>query len=470
MATADPPYCNVDWCSKTIHRYRLRRGVPQLQAVVAPHRICPCAPLEGDSDIAGIGVITAFIAAAGLSIISTGLCLLLSRRSHGDLSHPDYALYEEAAAVARRKYPTCQVLDEPPKPCNAVDRLARNWTCRYAQRLVRRLNGNPAILGACFHDVVVALGDQQIVTGIAMMAAALIRMPGRDKPLSTYHLVIISDLVWFSSNAHLLALLVIRSFDDSAKPNTIEREDRARRKKSAKAVRAVRAALMALLAGLLLWASVLQGDEALYDRFQCPAACLATSADGKGGEPQKWMIVNIFYIVHNYPVALFMLSRQLRRLWVDSIGQHIHRVGFLDDLGGRLARGFCSVLMSTNTPTGGELSTVSALWMSMWRAGPVKFLARWILHSIWTILSSELFDFIEVAVWFSLGVWWIRGDRDYGHELMDDTQRATEDSWGFGQLVPWFLLFLPLMQFFESYAAYSYEDACEKDLRERRKN
>lgn len=115
------------------------------------------------------------------------------------------------------------------------------------------------MLAACFHDSVVALGDQQIVTGLALMLAALIRMGSDTKPLSTYHFVIVSDLVWFSSNAHLLALLVIRSYDDSAKPGPVQREDAVRRMLGAKTVRAVRAILMAGLAGLLRWASIREG-------------------------------------------------------------------------------------------------------------------------------------------------------------------------------------------------------------------
>jgi len=90
------------------------------------------------------------------------------------------------------------------------------------QELVRRLHGNPAILAACFYDGIIAFGDQQIVTGIAIMASAMKRMSDRDTPLSAYHLAIVGDLVWLCSNAHLLALSVIRSYDDSAKPGTPE--------------------------------------------------------------------------------------------------------------------------------------------------------------------------------------------------------------------------------------------------------
>lgn len=436
-------------------RYRWRRGAQ-----------VPCPAKNPEAEYSQ--VIIAFVAAAGLAVISAAFCLLFSRCAHGDTSHPDYDQYREAASASREKDPNVDVLDEPPKPFNAIDRFARYWACRNAQSFVRdHCNGDPAILGRCFYDVVITLGDQQTVMGIAVMAAALIRMHDGEKPLSTYHFVIISDLVWFSSNAHLLALLVIRSYDDSAKPGSLERKDKARRKKSAKAVRAVRALLMSLLAVLLVWSSVLTGDETLYDRFRCPAVCLSTSGDGKGGEPKKWMILNIFYIAYNYPVALFMLSRTLRQWWMEKVSRHMHEIGFLDDLRARLVRGLLSV--SEKTPTGEELSASTALRETAWRAGPVRFLVKRIPYCVWTFLSSELLDFVEVGVWFSLGVSWMRGDRDYGHYgqgMMDQTQRHIEDAWGFGQLVPLFLLILPFMQFFESYAAYCFEE----ELRDRKKS
>ena len=132
---------------------------------------------------------------------------------------------------------------------------------------------------------------------------------------------------------------------------------------------------------------------------------------------------------------------------MDNVSKYIHSTG--DDLRGGLNGGFTLAIMNV---------------------APVQFLAKWIPLTLWNFLSSELFGFVEVVIWFCLGIKWVWDDRHEGHKLMDVTQVENEDSWGFGQLVPWFLLVLPLMQFFESYATYCYEDACEKELRERRES
>ncbi|KAK5654465.1 hypothetical protein OQA88_7093 [Cercophora sp. LCS_1] len=325
-------------------------------------------------------VISAFIAAAGFSILSTALCLLLSRRAEGDATHPDY----DAHTQGHQRNPV--ILPTPPNHFNPIDRFFRNNVCKRAQHLVRRASGDPAILGACFRDSVLALGDQQIVTGIAMMIAAIVRKNDPAKPLSTYHFVVISDLVWFCSNAHLLALLVIRSYDDSAKRGSVPREDETRRKRSARATRTVRAVLMTALAGFLVYASILADDVYLFERFACPAACLDTSDDGSGGEPRTWMIVNIFYVFYNYPLAILMLSRSLRKRWMGFASESIHRVGGLEKLQARLTDAVKPQLV--NLPGGKVL-------------------------------------------------------------------QEAENSWGFGQVVPWALLFLPFMQFMESYATLS---------------
>ncbi len=407
-------------------------------------------------------VIVAFIAAASLSIIFTILCLLLSRRAEGDAQHPDYKIYAHLSAS------NPDILREPPEHFNVIDRYARKWFCGPAQNLVRRLHGNPAILADCFYDGVIAFGDQQIVTGIAIMISAMKRMSDRDSPLSTYHLVIVGDLVWFSSNAHLLALNIIRSYDDSAKPGTPEREDRARRITSSKVTRGLRAVLMATLAGTLLWASVLTGDVYTYDRFQCPAACLYTSVDGKGGDPKKWMIVNCFYVVYNYTPALFMLWRRFRRWWMDLVSLRIHPGnGHPRELGwmSRLQERWRLVDSTLKSTTVGRMVSRSPTWAIISLC--VSLAQRALFSLVWAFVSSEVVGVIEMITWFGLGIRWAMEDRDVGHGLMDAEQRKTEDSWGFGQLVPLIFLFLPFMQFTESYANYRYDEAREEELRGR---
>jgi len=404
-------------------------------------------------------VTNAFIVATGLSLASAAFCLLLGREAHGGTSHPDHDEHHDAASASDKNGPKVHSLAEPPKSFNALDRFARHWVCRNAQYFVRRLSGGDqamlAILARCFYDVVIALGDLQLVMGIAIMMTALIRMQDGEKPLSTHHFIIVNNLIWFSSNAHLLALLLMRNYDESAKPGSLERKDKARTKKSAFVVRAVRVLLMCVLAVMLLCSSVLLGDENLNGRLPCPAVCLSTSDDEKGGEPKQWMIVNIFYVVYNYPVAFFVLSRTLRRLWMERVSRRIHQGTFLDGPRTRPVRGLLPV--SKGTSVGGKLPATAALREIARRAGPIVFIVKWILYSVWTLLSSELLNFVEVGVWYSLEIGWNRDDRNSGQQLMELPQRYIEDAWGFGQLMPLFLLILPFMRFFESYAAYSCE-------------
>ena len=62
------------------------------------------------------------------------------------------------------------------------------------------------------------MSDTQLVSGIAMLISASKKL--RDGSISVYHFNIVTDLAWFSSNTHILTLLVIRSFSQSVKPQS----------------------------------------------------------------------------------------------------------------------------------------------------------------------------------------------------------------------------------------------------------
>ncbi|KAK1752819.1 hypothetical protein QBC47DRAFT_349733 [Echria macrotheca] len=439
--------CTVSWCNND-HSFLEQDGtVTWLYAAADPNNVCSCSILREDSDIAGQGVIWAFIATALLAILSTGLCLLLSRRAEGDDQHPDYDAY-------RRRQTS------PPDHFNMIDRMARNFICGPVQHWVIRISSNrtlPYVLAACFKDLVITLADQQIVTGISLMAAALIRGLGNNKePLSAYHLVIVSDLVWFSSNAHLLALMVIRSYNDSVKPGSLPREDSDRQKRSSTAASLIRIVLMLALAGFLGWASVWTGDENVYQLLPCPAACLDPrhNRDDVSGVPRIWMIVNLFYIFYNYPVAILMLVRQFRLCWMDKVSsKHIHNGEAYRNL--KLHFSACRTTLMMTRPVARMFSAdvLREIARSFWKC--LVYLVACIALVIWDFLSSELIGFAEVIVWVGLGINWVRMDRGAGHELMGDEEKEKEDLWGFGQLVPLFLLILPVVQFFESYETHS---------------
>ncbi|KAG9764664.1 hypothetical protein KCU73_g857, partial [Aureobasidium melanogenum] len=124
---------------------------------------------KGDADISGQGVILAFLISA----------------------------YTSFAAVLIA-YFTGMVEDEL---LTSLDR-----------RIVRirsRISHHPRIHETIRH-VVLLLSDQQIVTGIAIMAAGFVGL--HSGQMSVYHYQIVLYLAWLSSSVHLSALTLLRPF------------------------------------------------------------------------------------------------------------------------------------------------------------------------------------------------------------------------------------------------------------------
>jgi hypothetical protein len=259
------------------------------------------------------------------------------------------------------------------------------------------------------------LSDQQIVAGIAVLVAAIIGLaePHPDS-IRIYHFSIVSDLAWFSSNTHLLSLLVLVSYDDSVKSGIKIRSKHKLRSRRNRCLRTTRIAFMLILAVLLLYTCYISGYENWYDEFQCPTKCVM--AGQKGGEPRQWMIVNFVAVIYGYSIHIFMLSRSARILWVT------HTNSFL--------RPKASHRHTQLTKT----------------AMRIPFL-------LWHFLASEVVMVAEICAWFGLGVYWVMSDRIIAHGLMDASEIDKEDRMGFGQLVPLILLVLPFMQLFESYSS-----------------
>lgn len=323
-------------------------------------------------------VIIAFVASAALGAISTISCLSLSCAS----ALEDYTTY--------------------------------NWIDRYPRRFIRRQiseQQRPQLkrIAKCLRDVVLSLSDTQLVTSFAILVIALKQLA--DGTIPVYHFTIVTDLTWFSSNTHVLTLIVVRSFDASVKKEGREEGD-PKTKFMVQLPNFIRVSLMCVVAVLLFYASWVTGYAFWYDFPRCPANC---TLDGpRGGLPGRWMAVSFFYILWSYPIAVFLLFPFLRIWWIDHVRDKV--IG-KDDVPDFRSKGPRSVFLL-----------------------------------IWYYLSSEILSVLEVCVWFSLGIWWLRMDRAAGHKAMDPLERTAEDTWKFGQLMPLMLLILPVLQFFVSYA------------------
>src|SRR5882757_4158817 len=182
-----------------------------------------------------IKVISAFIASAGLTLVPTILCLLLNRTN------------------GKRKRDG--TISPEPQTLNFIDRWFRKHVCEKLRKRMESREWDPDLYADCAKSLVETLSDQQLVTGVAVLVAAIKGL--RDRSMSVYHFTIVTDLAWFSSNTHLFSLLVWRSYDVSAKRHSEGREER--RPRALRIPIIIRVALMLLLAALLLYSCWVSG-------------------------------------------------------------------------------------------------------------------------------------------------------------------------------------------------------------------
>ncbi|KAK4185266.1 hypothetical protein QBC35DRAFT_525041 [Podospora australis] len=384
----------------------------QFSCAVFDRGECPCPELKADADIAGIGVIIAFMISALLTVLSTILCLLLIR-TDGLLS-PSTGTWPDPSTR--------------PATLNRIDNFSRHKICRpFVLFLRNSLGWNTAVLASCASDLVQALSDTQLVTGLAVLVGAMVGLYRSDgaEPISVYHFTIAMDLAWFAATTHMASLLVLKyRRRESAK-------QKSQRGFALKLPISLRLVLMVIFLGMFLRGSLVEGYACWFKTMRCPAKC--TLPYERGGEPMQWMIVNIVLIVSGYGFHLLELSHTIRRWWLEHLRKYI--------VSGKPVTKF----ERQKTVIGNIKSVLRVM------GGVVRITYFW----IWNILASEICEVLEMLTWFSLGVYGVFQDRRYGHEDMSDLQEHIEDRLGFGQLIPLVLLLLPVLALVESYAHHT---------------
>ncbi|KAI8716703.1 hypothetical protein NCS52_00964500 [Fusarium sp. LHS14.1] len=233
---------------------------------------CPCSCPQPDPDIAGIGVIISFITSSSLAIIATCIYLLLIRSGL-----------------------------EPEDSFNPIDRWTRSHICDPWVRFIikapfieRRIDKIESTL----FPFLLSLADMQLVSGIAMLSAAVIKLQDKNDGISAYHFSMVANLAWFSSMVHRLTLLAIRTkVAGSMKkqhrdvwPNHMNssRSRRARAAIGRGGDLMVRVISMLILASLLLYCSYVSDAKDWYTYSYCPASC----ALGKQREGRRAAVVD----------------------------------------------------------------------------------------------------------------------------------------------------------------------------------
>ncbi|KAK3396562.1 hypothetical protein B0T20DRAFT_442588 [Sordaria brevicollis] len=209
-----------------------------------------CPRLQGDPDIAGVGVITAFMVSVSvtalLAIVFPILSPALPRPSTTHRSDNDVWLEN--------------ILSRP-----IIRRLGKRRAKRWAM--------------ICY-NLVFNLGDQQLTTAIALLVATLKKVH-IDQTLSIYHLKLVTNLVRVGASAFAYVVICWRIKHD-AKPDPHKGPPRLDLSMG------LRIFLMLTLAVLLLYTGQIAAKADGVD-LNCPASC-AQRLPFDGGAAKDWRV------------------------------------------------------------------------------------------------------------------------------------------------------------------------------------
>jgi hypothetical protein len=180
------------------------------------------------------------------------------------------------------------------------------WTkniCLPVQQYVRR----PELWAECFFRVTFTLSDQQLVTGIALLVASF-KLPGEGE-ITAYHFGVARDLAFFSSNVHLLSLLVLWTSLGSERKSLKRTGER--RRLPVPFVTKWRLVCMLVVMGFLM-AATWQSAHRLWDDWaNCPARCIPTGRNNLGGQPLKWAIASTYFLVTQYSFYAMSIGEKI---------------------------------------------------------------------------------------------------------------------------------------------------------------
>jgi hypothetical protein len=327
-------------------------------------------------------MIAAFIASASLSLIASIFCLLLY--SNAALTH-----------------------------VNPLDRFFRRYLCFPLQRFVGAARATA--WSNMLYGTIMALSDQQLITGIAILSAAIRSLKMRS--ITVYHFNMVMNMAWFSSNVHLLSLCVMRSFLYSSQITNVLSHARSH----AVLPRVLRIIAMLVLAGLLLHCSSVSGYELWDNNPNCPALCITRGR--RAGHPHRQMIVTYIFVIQSYTTQIARVTPAIERLFSERIGPMIQK---LDD----------NALTRSD-----KRSCIKSVYRGM----------RWVALVIFWFFTSDLEFMLEMVAWYIIGLFWTFSDRRDGHKHMEESELWKENHIGFGQLVPLLLIVLGTLAGMEAY-------------------
>jgi hypothetical protein len=260
-------------------------------------------------------------------------------------------------------------------------------------------------------SVMMSLSDQQLVTGFAILIAGYYEMMNSN--LAMYHWRIVTYLAWLSSSVHIASLTLLR--DVSNKNPTFRN------------IRVAGMLLLLILLSVSLWPTRFETDsEPSY--LGLPAKCYWTSAHatpfaGTEALDSNWLISMV--------MLLFAYAWKLSQLFASS-------------------RGFVRQWLVAKPE-----AAIERLMRRAVTSDRPKWLI-WPLYKGLTVCYVSLVVYAEFAESFVVSIIYLCVTLPYGITIIVNTRMivgddviAGERRLTFGQLVPLFLLVLPILMIFE---------------------
>ena len=333
---------------------------------------------NADPDIAGVGVVLAFIATASLTLI--------------------VALFQ-------------LVLDPPWKkrsPVNFIDRCIARVCSRYLRLDLSRSwftkSGDQAEeqavkkrWGTIAQRLLVNLSDQQLVLSVAMIIAAL----ALQSEISVYHYTIVNDLLWFSMDVNTQSMVSSRYW--------MRGNPRSRN---------WRFALMSATPAFIVLSQVRGARLDWVDGYPYDLRCLLEDP-GPGPENAApwWFSINIIFILFRYTITYIKMFNAAESLTINRLYTRPRQ--WFEQNTGALGRfkGVYKIL---------HLVKVSFFVIIF---GPMV--------SIALFADSDCILLAQNLSWFNYGLMLLVKDRN---RAAGRYQSGDESQFGFGQIVPLVLL------------------------------
>ena len=253
--------------------------------------------------------------------------------------------------------------------------------------------------------LVLGLADQQVVTGLAVLLAGFIKCD-----ISVYHFNIVADLGWLSSMTQLNSVIVLREFLQERR-----------------AARMWWYFAMSSITILLILTMIVQGNEYWSDYKASPMECLNLQGDFSKTSA-SWIAFWIIATVWNHAEMALLLFPNVGK----SIGHTAHPVK--------------RQLHTLGVFLGWLFPPSRSILMAFPRVG----------RRLIEFISSYVVNTLTTTVWLGFSIGFLFADREARHDVMTVESISEESQWGFGQLVPMFLILLCFVNILEIWSGRAY--------------